>query len=217
MRCPKCNQAVESDSKFCKHCGAPFTTDPVAAAAAPAAPAVPGAVAADKAANPYRDPAFEKEVWSGRPAWRASYGAWFLWAILSLAAIYGAHRAGADATVDKVLWILIGVAALWLLVRQAMISLGVHYRLTTQRLFIQRGMLSRVTDQMELVRVDDVRVRQGIIDRLVNTGDIEVIGSDKTNEDTQLHNISAPNDVAEELRKNVRAVRARGTLFVENV
>jgi membrane protein YdbS with pleckstrin-like domain len=215
MRCPKCSQPVESDSKFCKHCGAQFT----AAAAPPAAAPVASAAAtiADKAANPYRDPALEKDVWSGRPAWRASYGAWFLWAILSLAAIYAAHCAGADTTVDKVLWVLIGIAALWLLVRQAMISLGMHYRLTTQRLFIQRGMLSRVTDQMELVRVDDVRVRQGIIDRLVNTGDIEVIGSDKTDEVTHLHNISAPNDVAEELRKNVRAVRARGTLFVENV
>jgi uncharacterized membrane protein YdbT with pleckstrin-like domain len=179
--------------------------------------AAPATTSTDKAANPYRDPALEKDVWSGRPAWRASYGAWFLWAILSLAAIYAAHRAEASTTVDKVLWVLIGVAALWLLLRQASIILGVHYRLTTQRLFIQRGMLSRVTDQMELVRVDDVRVRQGIVDRLVNTGDIEVIGSDKSDEDTQLHNISAPNEVAEELRKNVRAVRARGTLFVENV
>ena len=216
MRCPKCNQAIESDSKFCKHCGTTLIEDAVPAAAA-ASPPAPPAAAADKGANLYRDPAFEKDVWSGRPAWRASYGAWFLWAILSLIAIYAAHHLEWNESIRKIIWLLIGVGALWIVVRQAAISLGVSYRLTTQRLFIQRGMLSRVTDQMELVRVDDVRVRQRIIDRLVNTGDIEVIGSDKTDSDTHILSISAPNDVAEAIRRNVRSARGRGAYFVENV
>jgi hypothetical protein len=67
------------------------------------------------------------------------------------------------------------------------------------------------------VRVDDVRVRQGIVDRLVNTGDVEIIGSDKTDDTVWLENVSAPSEVAESLRRNVRAARGKGTLFVENV
>jgi hypothetical protein len=51
----------------------------------------------------------------------------------------------------------------------------------------------------------------------VNTGDVEIIGSDKTDDTVWLENVSAPSDVAESLRRNVRAARGKGTLFVENV
>jgi hypothetical protein len=70
---------------------------------------------------------------------------------------------------------------------------------------------------LELVRVDDVRLRQGIIDRLVNTGDIEIIGSDATDEKLVLHSVFAPAEIAEHVRRYVRAVRGKGMLFVENV
>ncbi|HUN80913.1 MAG TPA: PH domain-containing protein [Phycisphaerae bacterium] len=217
MRCTACNQPVESDSKFCKFCGAPQVQGAVAATAPAAAAAPAVAPAADKTPNPYRDPAYEKDVWAGRPAWRAAYGSWFLWAVLSLVVLYAAHRFEWSDGIHKAIWLLIALGALYVFVRQAMISMGQRYRITTQRLFIERGMLSRVTDQMELVRVDDVRVRQGIIDRMVNTGDIEVIGSDKTDVDTHLEDVSSPNDVAEAIRRNVRAARGRGAYFVENV
>ncbi len=217
MTCPKCTKPLETDSKFCRHCGASLTPAPISTRQPTPAAASPTVPSPSDAPNIYRDPALEKDVWFGRPAWRASYGSWFLWAIASLSALYGVHRAQGGEGLRTAAWILIGAGAAFVLVRQAMTTLGQEYRLTTQRLFIHRGILSRVMDQMELVRVDDVRLRQGIIDRLVNTGDIELIGSDKTDETVWLEAIANPADVMEALRRNVRAVRGKGTLFVENV
>jgi len=70
---------------------------------------------------------------------------------------------------------------------------------------------------LELVRVEDVRLRQGVIDRLVNTGDIEIISSDETDNKLVLQSVCTPAEVAEHVRRNVRGARGKGTLFVENV
>jgi len=224
MTCPNCSAAIEPDSRFCKHCGSPLTADRAAAAGFEAGPGPVQAAGTSSVlpsagpGNSHRDPAREQDVWSGRPCWRAGYGLWLLWAAGALGVLYAAHRySEAGSPVRTAAWVLAGAAGMALLVRDALTVLGTGYRLTTQRLFVQTGILSRVMDQIELVRVDDVRLRQGLIDRIVNTGDVEIISSDPTHENLWLDSIAEPMDVMEKLRANVRASRSRGTLFVENV
>lgn len=117
----------------------------------------------------------------------------------------------------QVLWIFVIGAAVMILVRDALVVYGVAYQLTTQRLFIHRGVLARVTDQMELLRVDDVRIMQSVIDRIVNTGSLELFSSDESDDNVTLRSISAPMEVAEALRLHVRGARSKGTLAVERV
>lgn len=217
MNCPKCRAEIEGDSKFCKNCGATVesATSPTMGTPSPIEAA---ASAGPRGPDPYRDPALEKQVWQGRPAWRAYFGIWMLWLIGSLVGLYLAHKYTVeDSFWRKALWMLIGASAIVLLVREALVILGQRYRLTTQRLFLHRGILTQVTDQLELVRVEDVRLRQGVIDRLVNTGDIEIISSDETDNKLVLQSVCTPAEVAEHVRRNVRGARGKGTLFVENV
>ena len=221
MNCANCHAAIEADSKFCKSCGAPVN-DAVAAHAVSAPPATadsnPLTAGANRAPDPYRDPALEKQVWQGRPAWRAYYGAWLLWLLGSIAVLYAALKwSVAGSTWRTAAWLLIGASALALLVREGLTIFSRRYRLTTQRLFLHRGILTQTTDQLELVRVEDVRLRQGVMDRIVNTGNIEIISSDQTDEKLVLQSISTPAEVAEHVRRNVRAARAKGSLFVENM
>lgn len=235
MTCPKCHIVIDADSRFCKHCGAVLNAPggPAATTPGPSVPAGPkvvpggGAAATDpftaaatavKAGDAHRDPAMEKEVWQGRPAWRAYYGTWALWLIASIVALVPGYKYLAPESVWRtVLWLVIAGAAVAIFVREALVILGIHYRLTTQRLFINKGILTRTTDQLELVRVEDVRLRQGIIDRIVGTGDVEIVSSDQTDNKLMLMSIASPDDVAEHVRRNVRGARGKGSLFVENV
>ncbi len=83
------------------------------------------------------------------------------------------------------------------------------YRLTTQRLFVRRGWLSRHVDELELYRVKDVAVNQGILQRLLGYGTVTVLADDDTTPETDLVRISSPTKVKEMIRTQYRAARQR--------
>ena len=224
MICPKYKITIDDDSAFCKHCGATLpgagqTPEPSPAerlSSPTGGPLSPGDASGKE--DVYRDPKFEKHIWQGRPAWRSYYGLWALWALASaviLGAAYKWKESGSAAV--WLAWFVVVGTAVAILVREALFVLSLSYRLTTQRLFIRRGIIRRVTDQMELVRIDDVRLKQGLIDRLVNTGDVEVMGTDQTDQALMLESIVGPQEIVEALRLHVRGARSKGTLQVEQV
>jgi len=224
MNCLKCHKTVEADSQFCRFCGASLGSDAThAEAGASGGASGGGSVSAEtlttgRTEDRYRDPMQEEQVWEGRPAWRAFYGSWLAWlagSIVLLVVVYKSTQP--ESGLRTWTWILVRAVAVVLGVRELLFVFNLSYRITTQRLFVHRGILTRVTDQMELLRVDDVRLRQGVIDRIVNTGDVEVMGTDETDEKVTLESVSAPAEVAEALRRHVRAVRGKQTLFVENI
>lgn len=219
MNCQKCDTTIEDDSRFCRHCGKEIHQS--ADEATPlemfkAAASIKDAP--EKAKDVYSNPKCEKQVWEGRPAWRSYYGAWALWALLSAAVLGAAYKWKASGSLAvNLAWLFTLGSCVALFVREALFVLGLRYRLTTQRLFVHRGIITRVTDQMELMRVDDVRLRQGVVDRLVNTGDVEIMGTDETDETVMLRSVSAPAEIAEALRLHVRGVRDKRTLMVEQI
>jgi len=96
-------------------------------------------------------------------------------------------------------------------------KLGTKYRLTNYRLFKETGLLSREINEVELVRVDDVSVRQNILQRIFNVGVITVIAPhDQTEPRLELLGIENPIEVKELIRNNVRR-RRQGSLNVENL
>lgn len=220
MNCPKCQGTIEDDSAFCRHCGAAASQSASGGqpSSSPKPFLSPPNDGGDLAKKVYHDPKYERQVWEGRPAWRSYYGLWAAWALLSAAALGASYRWGASGSpVVTLVWLFVLGAGVAILVREALFVFSLRYRLTTQRLFVHRGILTRVTDQMELMRVEDVRLRQGVVDRLVNTGDVEVMGSDETDEVITLQSISAPAEVTEALRLHVRGARGKGTLLIEQI
>jgi uncharacterized membrane protein YdbT with pleckstrin-like domain len=96
-------------------------------------------------------------------------------------------------------------------------KLSTRYRLTNYRLFKETGILSRVHNEIELVRVDDVSVRQNLLQRIFNVGVITVIAPhDQTEPRLELNGIESPIEVKELIRNNVRR-RRQGSLNVENL
>jgi uncharacterized membrane protein YdbT with pleckstrin-like domain len=199
------------ESAFCFKCGAPVGSSSPTPAQTPGPSLTPPAPEPDSA---------EEELWRGRFSGKALSHLWFLW-FLELVAVGYVWFTRTEETQGK-LWaqILVGVLVLvpllyivWLYVSR---KLSVRYRLTTHRLFRVRGILSRNHDEIELVRVDDVAVRQNLLQRVFNVGLITVIApTDASEPKLELVGIENPIELKEQIRTHVRKRRAR-SLHVES-
>jgi uncharacterized membrane protein YdbT with pleckstrin-like domain len=94
---------------------------------------------------------------------------------------------------------------------------GRRYWLTTDRLFIERGILSRTTDQTELIRVDDVRVHKTLADRIFGLGTVQVLSTDITDRAAALEGVLGVDELAEQVRSRMRALRSKSSLFIESL
>lgn len=85
------------------------------------------------------------------------------------------------------------------------------FKLTTQRLRLERGVLTKTIDEVELYRVKDTQLNQSLSDRMLGIGTIEILSSDETNPTLYLHKIPRPAEFRELLRGAVERLRlARG-------
>ncbi len=199
MACPKCTAGLPDGSVFCNKCGA-------ALAAAPESP-----LSAAPAAN--HEP--EQDLWKGRTSGKADAHLWILWFVWVAGLVYlwfGVLPAEARRRLFAP-WIFAAASALPVLAlswRLLMSKLSVRYRLTTHRLFRETGILLRKYNELELVRVDDVAVRQNLIQRIFNIGTITVISpSDSTDPRLEMEGIENPIEVKEQIRTQVRKRRQR--------
>lgn len=210
MTCPECEKTVDADSRFCKHCGARLHPPERSAGRMAGTTGQAGAAAAETTD--------ERPLWEGRRSWRSYYGAWAACAAIGVSLPVAVYRmTEADSPLRTWAGVVVAAFMLSVIVQETLVVFGRRYRLTSRRLFIERGILTRVIDQTELVRIDDVRIRQGIVGRIVDTGDVEVLGSDTTDGSIVFKSISCPTEVAEMLLQHVRDLRNRKTLLVEHV
>ncbi len=89
------------------------------------------------------------------------------------------------------------------------LSLVEHYTVTTDRLKIVRGLLSRRTENFELIRVQDIDYSQGVHERILGIGDIKIRGHDPSDPEIVLRNVPDPDQVYELLRKTWLEARKR--------
>jgi uncharacterized membrane protein YdbT with pleckstrin-like domain len=96
--------------------------------------------------------------------------------------------------------------------------LSLRYRLTTERLFMSRGLIAKSVEELELFRVKDITVRQGILQRLLGVGVVTILSTDDTNPQLSLSGIDRPVEIKEMIRTQCRAARkhesVRSTEFI---
>lgn len=167
------------------------------------------------------DPRSESPLWRGRADWKHYMGLVLLGfsivLVVEVLLVYTGTATGLSAG-----WaVLIGaLAALMVVACVASVIayriLNTHYELTSQRLFIVRGILSQTRDQSELIRIDDVRVHQSLVDRIFGLGTVEVISTDATDNDARIVGVADAKAVAEHIRARMRTLRSK-SLFIENL
>lgn len=81
------------------------------------------------------------------------------------------------------------------------LSMTESYVITTERIKTVKGLLSRGVENFELVRVQDIDVKQGLNERILGIGDLVIRGQDPSNPEIILRNVQKPNEVYELLRR----------------
>ena len=119
-----------------------------------------------------------------------------------------AYRAYLGLMIWGVLLLIVGIGLL-LLLRAWYLVAATRYRLTTQRLFVQKGLIAKELEEVELFRVKDVTVRQGMLDRMLGVGTVVVLSTDDTAPRLELAGIRRPVEVKESVRGAFRAARQR--------
>lgn len=89
------------------------------------------------------------------------------------------------------------------------LSLVETYTLTNERIKIVRGLVSRDVENFELIRVQDIDLKQNVGERMLGIGDIAIRGQDASRPVITLRNISKPEEVYETLRRAWLEARKR--------
>jgi Bacterial PH domain len=82
-----------------------------------------------------------------------------------------------------------------------LLSLIENYTITSERLKIITGLVSKHVENFELIRIQDIDFKQGMGERMVGVGDITIRGHDPSNPEIVLRNVSKPEEVYEIMRK----------------
>lgn len=156
----------------------------------------------------------EVELWQGRYSAKAMVGTWVLCGLLTIAGGLAMVTAAAMA-----LAVLATLAFLWLYSLAVLVyrRLQVRYRLTNQRFFHETGILNRTTNRIEVIDMDDITYRQGLIERMLGVGSILITSSDRTNPELWLRGIDEAPKVAAMLDDARRKERLRRGMFIESV
>jgi len=226
MNCWSCGTELLADSNFCHKCGARVRGAHGEPSTEAAPPEGPGSQAAEEETEavvsgdlPHALPP-EREVWVGRPNIWSLAGRFTFAGFCFVAIIVG-------ITVLKMKWeplrrsagwwnfvwavalmVLIGLGV-WLLISIAKTKLTLKYKLTSERLVIEHGCLSKRSEEMDLVRVDDATVHQGLFDRLANVGNIVISSNEPTDPLYIVVGVKQPVELKEKLRQHARELRRR--------
>jgi uncharacterized membrane protein YdbT with pleckstrin-like domain len=160
----------------------------------------------------------ERSLWQGGYSPRAMYGTWIVSGVVTivalvLVALFGGNQPYAWPAVGSaiLLWWCIAIAV-YLYRRFSM-----HYELTTQRFVHQMGLLTRRTDRIEVIDIDDVSYTQGIIQRMLGVGTITITGSDRSHPELALRGIDRVPEIASLIDDVRREERRRRSLHIESI
>lgn len=157
----------------------------------------------------------EQSLWQGGYSAKAMLGTWIVVGLLSIALLviailYGIPQWPIAVGVVVVLWVLVACV-------YAYRRMGYHYELTTQRFIHQVGILSRRTDRIEVIDIDDVSFFQGPVQRILGIGTIDITGSDRTHPRLVMRGIANVREVAGLIDDTRRKERKRRSLHIQSM
>jgi uncharacterized membrane protein YdbT with pleckstrin-like domain len=144
----------------------------------------------------------EQNLWTGHTSQWVHFWYYFFCVLLALGAIAGMPftqgLSGAALIIPLVMWII-----RWWVTRTT------SYELTSQRLKIHHGILTRRLEELELYRVKDYVMEQPLMLRLLGLGNLTLVSSDASTPRLMIRAIPDVATVRERLRTAVQSERDR--------
>jgi uncharacterized membrane protein YdbT with pleckstrin-like domain len=150
----------------------------------------------------------EEIVFEGHPSWRGVLGFYLKGLVLAL--IVGAIvLVAVNVLVGVLAFAAVGaiVVAVGFLLR-----LATHYVITTERLHIRRGILSRAVQQTSIDRVQNVNTNQSLLDRILQVGQVDFDTAGTDDSDFTFRDVADPEDVVAAVDRAQRVFRSQPDL-----
>jgi uncharacterized membrane protein YdbT with pleckstrin-like domain len=209
MQCPQCKYSIEAeDARFCPGCGANLSkSSPNERASELFTP---------KRTADQKTPA-DNVIWEGTFAAKGLAGTVFNSLAISVILTGGIVWFWNE---NPLRWTgMILFALVWLYVTYLFLDerIGTRYRLTPIRFYHEEGLFMHSTDWIELLYVDDITVRQTLLERILGVGSITILSSDESHPKLVIRGIDHVHQVAELFRDARYKQRAERGIHVESI
>jgi uncharacterized membrane protein YdbT with pleckstrin-like domain len=155
----------------------------------------------------------EQVMFQGHPSWRSIIAFYVkgLFIVLIAAFVVGIVTNITGDETDAGLVALVAVVGVAVIVLAGLIKrITVHYTITTRRLHIKRGIISREIQETRLERVQNVNYDQSALQRLLQVGDVDFDTAAGDDYNFIFAGVANPDEVVEQVDRATHAAHPEG-------